>query len=88
MSLKYKILKCAVKASRLKNRGKMSADEIIEFKKKQNAKIGIPEIKDKEITVSKDSVMGFPVSSERVLARSSKSLSTREMNLYIISTLS
>ena len=78
MSLKYKILKCAVKASRLKNRGKMSADEIIEFKKKQNAKIGIPEIKDKEITVSKDSVMGFPV-----LKMTHKEF-TEKANLFII----
>ncbi len=52
MSLKYEIVKRAVKAVGLKNRGKMTADEIIAFKKKQNAKIGIPNIRDKEITVS------------------------------------
>lgn len=39
----------------------MTADEIIAFKKKQNAKTGIPNINDKDITVSEASVMGFPV---------------------------
>ena len=78
MSLKYEILKFAVRASRLKNKGKMTADEIIAFKKKQNAKIGIPEIRDKEITVSQDPVMGFPV-----LKMTHKEF-TGKANLFII----
>ena len=78
MSLKYEIVKRAVKAVGLKNRGKMSADEIIAFKKKKNAKIGIPDIRDKEITISQVSVMGFPV-----LKMAHKAF-TEKANLFII----
>jgi|GEM_PF-4007802 len=39
----------------------MTAEEIIGFKRKQNAKIGIHEIKYKEITISQLSVTGFAV---------------------------
>ncbi len=45
----------------MKKRGTMSADEIIAFKKKQNAKISIPELRDAEITISRIQVSGFPV---------------------------
>jgi len=78
MSLKYEVVKRAVKAVGLKNRGKMTADEIIAFKKKQNAKSRIPEIRDKKITASQDSVMGFPV-----LKMTHKEF-TEKANLFII----
>ena len=50
MSLKYEIVKRAVGAVGLKNRGKMTADEIIAFKKKQNAKIRMKSLKKLEFT--------------------------------------
>ena len=61
MSPKYEILKKLVILSGLKNRGKMSAEEIIAFKKKQNAKAKIPVLKDPEFTIRKGSVMGSDV---------------------------
>ena len=57
MSLKYEILKRAVKIIGMKNKGKMSADEIIAMKKKQNAKTRIPVLTDTEITVRKVKVL-------------------------------
>lgn len=61
MSLKYELIKWVIKKSGLKKRGTMSAEEIIAFKKKQNAKISIPKLQDAEITVSQIQVSGFPV---------------------------
>lgn len=62
MSVKYEILKRIVKAAGLKNAwsGK-SADEIIEIKKKENAKNRIPELSDPEFEISRIKVMGFTV---------------------------
>lgn len=57
MSLKYEILKKAVKLIGLKNKGKMSAEEIIAMKKKQNAKTRIPKLRDPGITVRKTTVL-------------------------------
>ena len=61
MSVKYEVIKWAVKKSGMKNRGAMNAEEIIAFKKKQNEKNSIPQIKDAEISVTQIEVMGFPV---------------------------
>lgn len=61
MSVKYKIIRWLLKTSGFKNRGAMTADEIIAFKKKQNARAGIPKLKDPEMRISQISVMGFPV---------------------------
>ncbi len=62
MSVKYEILKRIVKAAGLKNAwsGK-SADEIIEIKKKENAKNRIPELSDPDFEISRIKVMGFTV---------------------------
>ncbi len=62
MSVKYEILKRIVKAAGLKNAwsGK-SADEIIEIKKKENAKNRIPELSAPEFEISRIKVMGFTV---------------------------
>lgn len=62
MSVKYEILKRIVKAAGLKNAwsGK-SVDEIIEIKKKENAKNRIPELSDPEFEISRIKVMGFTV---------------------------
>ena len=61
MSVKYEIIKWFFKTIGFKNRGTMCAEEIIAFKKKQNAKIGIPNIQDKQIQVSRILVMDCPV---------------------------
>ena len=61
MSLKYKMIKWVIKKSGLKKRGTMSAEEIIAFKKKQNAKIHIPKLQDAEISIAQIQVSGFPV---------------------------
>ena len=61
MSLKYKMIKWVIKKSGLKKRGTMSAEEIIAFKKKQNAKISIPKLQDAEISIAQIEVSGFPV---------------------------
>ena len=61
MSLKYKMIKWAIKKLGLKKRGMMSAEEIIAFKKKQNAKISIPKLQDAEISIAQIQVSGFPV---------------------------
>ena len=62
MSVKYEILKRLVKIIGLKNMwaGK-SAEEIIEQKKKDNAKNYIPDLSDPEFEISRISVMGFTV---------------------------
>ena len=62
MSLKYEILKAAVRASGLKKRmAQLSADELIALKKKQNAKNPIPFLKDPEFDIRLCAVDGFPV---------------------------
>lgn len=61
MSLKYEILKRAVKLAGLKKAGEKSAEEIIAIKKKQNASNQIPELKDPEFEISTMDVNGFKV---------------------------
>ena len=53
MSLKYEVLKRLVKASGIKKRwtGK-STEELLEDRRKQNAKNRIPELKDDAFTIS------------------------------------
>ncbi len=78
MSLKYEVLKKAVKIIGMKNKGKMSADEIIAMKKKQNAKTNIPRLTDTEITVRRAKVLGSLVLCIMHKAKSQKAM------LYII----
>ena len=61
MSVQYEILKKLVKLSGMKNRGTMSAAEIVALKKKENAKNRIPAIHDEEIETIRTDVMGFLV---------------------------
>lgn len=62
MSLKYEVLKRLVKASGIKKRwtGK-STEELLEDRRRQNARNRIPELKDDAFTISRIDVMGFPV---------------------------
>ena len=62
MSLKYEVLKRLVKASGLKKRWvSQSTEELLEGRRRQNAKNHIPELKDDAFTISRIDVMGFPV---------------------------
>ncbi len=58
MSLKYGLLKCAIKAIGLKTKlFSGSPDEIVDRTKKQNAKTTIPELKDEDFDISIIKVM-------------------------------
>lgn len=62
MSIKYKILKWAVKKSGIKN--KMtgnSVEELVAEKKRENAKNKIPELKDSDFNIDQIKIMGFTV---------------------------
>lgn len=62
MSLKYEILKRLVKASGLKKRWlSSSTEELLEGRRKANAKNTIPDLKDDAFDISRITVMGFPV---------------------------
>jgi len=62
MSLKYEVLKRLVKASGIKKHwvGK-STEELLEDRRRQNARNRIPELKDDAFTISRIEVMGCPV---------------------------
>ena len=62
MSLKYEVLKRLVKASGIKKRwtGK-STEELLDDRRRQNARNRIPELKDDAFTISRIEVMGCPV---------------------------
>jgi len=62
MSLKYEFLKRAVKAVGLKKKwiGK-SAEDLIEARRRSNAKITVPKLKDSAFDISTADVMGFQV---------------------------
>ena len=62
MTLKYELLKRLVKAANIKKIWTgMSTEELLENRRKQNAKNRIPELKDDEFTVSRSYFMGCPV---------------------------
>ena len=62
MTLKYEILKRLVKAANIKKRwAGMSTEELLENRRKENAKNRIPDLKDEAFTVSRVEVMGCPV---------------------------
>ena len=62
MTLKYEILKRLVKAVNIKKMWTgMSTEELLQNRRKQNAKNRIPDLKDKEFDISRTTVMGFPV---------------------------
>ena len=62
MSLKYEVLKRLVKASGIKKRWVgQSTEELLEDRRRQNARNRIPELKDDAFTISRIEVMGCPV---------------------------
>lgn len=62
MSVKYEILKRLVKAAGIKNRWvSRTTEELLENRRKSNAKNKIPELKDEAFAISRIDVMGFPV---------------------------
>ena len=62
MTLKYRILKRLVMAANIKRMWTgMSTEELLENRRRQNAKNRIPDLKDDDFTVSRAEVMGFPV---------------------------
>ena len=62
MSLKYEILKRLVKAANIKKRwAGMSTEELLENRRRENAKNRIPDLKDDAFIISRVEVMGCPV---------------------------
>ena len=62
MSLKYEVLKRLVRASGIKKRWMaQSTEELLEGRRKQNAKNRIPVLKDDDFIISQIQVSGFPV---------------------------
>lgn len=62
MSVKYELLKRLVKASGLKKRWVgASTEELLELKRRENAKNRILELRDDAFNISQTRVMGFPV---------------------------
>ena len=62
MSVKYEVLKKIVAASGLKKRWlSATTEELLENRRKQNAKNRIPALKDDAFEFSRIDVMGFPV---------------------------
>ena len=62
MTVKYEILKRLVKAVNLKGRwAGMSTEELLESRRRENAKVSIPELKDDAFDIDRIDVMGYPV---------------------------
>lgn len=61
MSVKYEVLKALVRAGGLKKRWNMSTEELLENRRKANAKNRIPELRDAEVDIARINVCGCPV---------------------------
>ena len=62
MSIKYEFLKKLVVMAGLKKRWlSATTEELLENRRKQNAKNRIPALKDEDFNISRIDVMGFPV---------------------------
>lgn len=62
MTLKYEILKRLVKAANIKKQWTgMSTEELLENRRRANAKNRIPDLRDDAFAISRVDVMGFPV---------------------------
>ncbi len=62
MSVKYEILKRLVRAANIKKRwAGMSTEELLENRRRENAKNRIPDLKDDAFLISRVEVMGCPV---------------------------
>ena len=78
MSVKYEILKALVRASGLKKRWNGSVDELLENRRKANAKNKIPELRDPEMEIGRITVCGCPVVTMKHKGGAAKA------NLFII----
>jgi len=79
MSVKYEILKKLVRTMGMKKRWTAkSADELLAYKRKQNAKNRIPNLHDRDILVTRMEIMGFPV------LRMTHRQKTDRANLFLI----
>ena len=79
MTLKYEILKRLVKAANIKKMWTgMSTEELLENRRRQNAKNRIPDLKDDAFFISRIDVMGFPVL--KLIHREKK----KRANLFLI----
>ena len=78
MSVKYEILKALVKAGGLKKRWNMSTEELLENRRKANARNRIPELRDPELEIGRITVCGCPVLTMKHRRAS------RGANLFII----
>ena len=62
MSAKYELLKGLVRASGIKKRWLAAGtEELLESRRRQNAKNTIPVLRDEDFVISREDVMGFPV---------------------------
>ena len=62
MSVKYEVLKKLVAAAGLKKHWlSATTEELLENRRKQNAKNRIPALKDEAFEISRIDIMGFPV---------------------------
>lgn len=61
MSVKYEVLKALVKASGLKRRWNGSVENLLENRRKANAKNKIPDLSDPELDIDRITVYGCPV---------------------------
>ncbi len=61
MSVKYEVLKALVKASGLKRRWNGSVENLLENRRKANAKNKIPDLSDPELDIDRITVCGCPV---------------------------
>ena len=62
MTLKYELLKRLVKAANIKKMWTgMSTEELLENRRRTNAKNRIPVLRDEAFLISRIDVMGFPV---------------------------
>ena len=78
MSFKYEVLKALVKASGLKRRWNGSVEDLLENRRKANAKNRIPALQDPELDIDRITVCGCPVITMKHKRASEKA------NLFII----
>jgi acetyl esterase/lipase len=78
MSAKYEILKILVKASGLKKRWNMSVEDLLENRRRANAKNRIPDLRDPDFDIGRITVCGCPVVTMKHKNKSDKA------NLFII----
>ena len=69
MSVKYEVLKALVKAIGIKRRWNGNVEELLESRRKSNAKNRIPALSDPEIEISCINISGCPVVTMKHMQR-------------------